>query len=477
MGAVVDVALFDEVRRIAHGAGGVVEQHLLLFGRHQAEQSTRLAEIVVIVFAVIPEIRIAGDFQRWFFELGLLLPLAKAVGLVVQCAAVVRIHAALTVAVIAVHRATRFVDRNLLIIHAQTVALRIGVVEQARLQHAVGRDADAGYQIAWRKGGLFDVEEEVFRIAVQLEFAHFNQRIITFRPDFGQVERVVRYFFRIGFGHNLHIHGPFREIAALNRIVQIALIAFTVFADNGFGFGIAQVFNALLGTEMEFHPETLIGRIDEAVRMRAKTVHVAIAFRNAAVGHHNRHLVQGFRQQCPEIPVVFGAAQIGAWVAFDGFVQIRKLARVAQKEHRCVVADHVPVAFFGVELQGKAADVALGIGRTAFTGHGGETGKHLGFLANLAKDFRTGVLGDVVGDGEGTERAGTFGVHAPLRNNFAHKVGELFVEPHILRQQGAAWAGCHAVLIVHDGGAEISGQVCDRAFLLILTHTGSPWDG
>ena len=314
-------------------------------------------------------------------------------------------------------------------IHPQTVALRIGVVEQARLQHAVWRDADTGYQIARSKGGLFDVEEEVFWIAVQFEFADFDQWVIAFRPDFGQVKRMVRHFFRIGFGHDLDIHFPFREITLFNRVVQIALIAFAVFGDHGFGFGIAQVFNALLGAEMEFHPETLIGRIDEAVRMRTKTVHVAIAFRNAAVGHHNRHLVQGFRQQCPEVPVVGRAAQIGARVAFDSFVQIRKLARVAQKEHRCVVTDHVPVAFFGVELQGKTADIALGIGCTALTGHGGETGKHLGFLADFAENLRTGVFRDVVGDGERTKCAGAFGVHAPLRNDLAHEVGEFFVEP------------------------------------------------
>ena len=179
----------------------------------------------------------------------------------------------------------------------------------------------------------------------------------------------------------------FGEIAALNRIVQIALIAFTVFADHGFGFGIAQVFNALLGTEMEFHPETLIGRIDEAVRMRAKTVHVAIAF--------------GMPRS--DITIVTWCKASGNNVQKSQlYLALRKLVRGSRltalfksgnlrgsrkKNTGVLLPTMSPVAFFGVELQGKAADVALGIGCTAFTGHGGETGKHLGFLPIWLKIF------------------------------------------------------------------------------------------
>jgi phosphoribosylcarboxyaminoimidazole (NCAIR) mutase len=43
--------------------------------------------------------------------------------------------------------------------------------------------------------------------------------------------------------------------------------------------------------------------------------------------------------------------------------------RVAdEKEHGRIVAHQVPVALFGVELDGKAADIALGIARAALSG-------------------------------------------------------------------------------------------------------------
>ncbi len=84
LAAVGDMATLDEVRRIAHCARGVVEQHLLLCRRHQAEQVARLLVVVGVVFAEIPEVGVAVDPQRRLAVLRLRLPLAIAVGRVVQ---------------------------------------------------------------------------------------------------------------------------------------------------------------------------------------------------------------------------------------------------------------------------------------------------------------------------------------------------------------------------------------------------------
>src|SRR3546814_2838503 len=95
-----------------------------------------------------------------------------------------------------------------------------------------------------------------------------------------------------------------------------------------------------------------------------------LAARDAAVGHGDGHLVQRLRQQRPEIPVVVGGTQAGAWIALDGMVQVRKAQRITEEEDWRAVADDVPVAFLGVELQGEAADVTLGISRPALAGDG-----------------------------------------------------------------------------------------------------------
>ena len=52
---IADVANLNLLRGIAHRAGGVLEESLLLFGRHQAEQQPAL-RVVVVVLAMFPVI-------------------------------------------------------------------------------------------------------------------------------------------------------------------------------------------------------------------------------------------------------------------------------------------------------------------------------------------------------------------------------------------------------------------------------------
>src|SRR5882757_8597801 len=104
--------------------------------------------------------------------------------------------------------------------------------------------------------------------------------------------------------------------------------------------------------------------------MTAEKVHVAEAFRDAAIGHDDGDLMQCLREQRPKIPIVVRAAQPGARVALDGMVEVREPQRVAEEEDRRIVADNVPVAVFSIELEGRATDVTLRIGRAALAGNG-----------------------------------------------------------------------------------------------------------
>ena len=130
-------------------------------------------------------------------------------------------------------------------------------------------------------------------------------------------------------------------------------------------------------------------------------MHVAVAARNAAVTHHDGDLVQRLGQAGPEVPVALGAAQVGVRVALHGLVQVGELERVAEEEHRRVVAHQVPVAFLGVHLHGEAADVALGIGRATLAGHGGKAHEQRRLFANFGEHLGARVARDVARDGEG----------------------------------------------------------------------------
>ena len=135
-------------------------------------------------------------------------------------------------------------------------------------------------------------------------------------------------------------------------------------------FMVGQVFDALLGYKMELYPETLVVRVDQTERMASEAVHVPIGAGYPPVAHRDGNLMQCLGKATPEVPVVVGAAQVGVRITFYRVVQIREFQGVAEKEDRCVVADQIPVAFFGIKLHGKATDVPFGIGCPTLTGNG-----------------------------------------------------------------------------------------------------------
>src|SRR5690554_592961 len=208
-----------------------------------------------------------------------------------QAASLVTIHAHRTIAVVAVIRTTRCVHWDLRVIHTQTVALGVTIGEQSSLQHAVWRETYTWHNVRWVKGRLLNIGKIILRIFIQFKITHFNQWIVTFWPHFSQIKRVIRHFSCIGFWHDLHIHGPAREITALNRFIQVTLRAFTVFPNQISSFLVSQIFNALLSFEMELNPVALILGINKTEGMRAKAMHMTIRGRNTAVTHYNSDLV------------------------------------------------------------------------------------------------------------------------------------------------------------------------------------------
>ena len=173
----------------------------------------------------------------------------------------------------------------------------------------------------------------------------------------------------------------------------------------------------------------------------------------APVRKEDGHLVQQFRRQGPEVPHRGGRTQVGLGVPFLGVDEVRKLVRVATKKDRRVVPHHVPVAFLGVELQGKAAHVTLSIGGAQFTRHRRESGDHIGLLADFGKNLGLGVAGDIVGDGEGAVCAPALGMDDALGDPLAVLMGQLLEELVVLHQKRAARTCGQRVLIVGNGGS------------------------
>jgi hypothetical protein len=148
-GAVVDMALLDVQLRISHRARRVIEQHLLLRLSHLAEQVARLLP-VIIVDAMVVVRPVPIDRHRQLGEIGL-----RAVRIKMHRAAQIAVRSHLAVAVIALERAFRGIDRDVVEIDTEPVALGVAIREQPSLEHLVQREADAGHDVGGREGRLF----------------------------------------------------------------------------------------------------------------------------------------------------------------------------------------------------------------------------------------------------------------------------------------------------------------------------------
>ena len=114
--------------------------------------------------------------------------------------------------------------------------------------------------------------------------------------------------------------------------------------------------------------------VDPHKGVAAIAVHIAPGAGRPAIGHQERHLVHRLGRQRPVIPLHVVAAQTGVGQTLLGVNEVLELLRVAHEEDRRVVADHVVVALFGVELEGEAARVAHRVGIPLFTRDLGEAG-------------------------------------------------------------------------------------------------------
>src|SRR5664280_3751946 len=114
---------------------------------------------------MVPVIGRALERERRFREVRLLLPLAVAVGLVAERAAVVTVHSHLAVAMEAVGRNVRRIDRDARMVDPEPIALRVAVGEEAPLQHLVGGKPETREEFGGVKAGLLAAAEVVFRLA------------------------------------------------------------------------------------------------------------------------------------------------------------------------------------------------------------------------------------------------------------------------------------------------------------------------
>ena len=205
---------------------------------------------------------------------------------------------------------------------------------------------------------------------------------------------------------------------------------------------------------VEFHEHAVAALIDHAEGVHAEALHHAIAARNGAIRHHPHLHVHGLGHQRHEIPervvrarrLRHGVVRLG----LHGMDEIGKFHRVLDEEHRHVVADEIPVALVGVELDREAAHVARRVGRTAFTRHRREPHEHRGALAGLGEQRRARDLRERLITFEVAMSARAAGVDDALGNPLVVEVGDLLAQDEIFEQRRPAQSRFQGILVVGD---------------------------
>ena len=118
-------------------------------------------------------------------------------------------------------RDERRVDGQLLVVHAEPVAVRVRVREEAGLEDRVRGGLDAGHEVRGRERDLLDLREVVLHILVQLDRADGLEREVGMWPDLGQVEDVELERLRLCGRHRLHVDRPGGEVALLDRLEEL----------------------------------------------------------------------------------------------------------------------------------------------------------------------------------------------------------------------------------------------------------------
>jgi hypothetical protein len=132
----------------------------------------------------------------------------------------------------------------------------------------------------------------------------------------------------------------------------------------------------LLGLPVELHERRLALGVDEAEGVDPEALHEAEGPGDRPVRHGPHDHVDALGRQRDEVPeVVVGGLRLREAAVrrgLDRVHEVGELDRVLDEEHRDVVADQVPVALVGVELDGEPADVARQVERTLVARHGRE---------------------------------------------------------------------------------------------------------
>ena len=202
----------------------------------------------------------------------------------------------------------------------------------------------------------------------------------------------------------------------------------------------------------EFDEGGFVLRVDQPERVNAKPLHEAEGARDGAVGHDPHDHVHRFRRQADEVPEIvvrrLRLRESAVGLRLHRVDDVGELDRVLDEEHRDVVADEVPVAFLGIELDGEAAHVAREVERTLRSGDSREAHEDRRLFAGALEDVGAGIGRERLVGLEKAVRAIAAGMHNALGDALVVEMEDFLAEVEILDERRSPLADLQSVLVV-----------------------------
>src|SRR5215471_4712230 len=189
-----------------HRGDDVVDKMLPLgVGQHVAEEIPRLGVVVVVSrgMAVVP-VSYRGLQGEWGLFVALIdSNVIEAIRPIIRATATVAINPHKAVTLVIGHGKGTPVDRELFVVDAQAIAVRVGVRQQASLEHLVWRVADPIHDMGRGKRSLLHVGEVIGRDLVEFHDSYIDKREFSVWPDLREIEGIPVETPRLRLGHDL----------------------------------------------------------------------------------------------------------------------------------------------------------------------------------------------------------------------------------------------------------------------------------
>ena len=146
---------------------------------------------------------------------------------------------------------------QLVVVHADAVAVGVRVGEHSAQQHLVRARPDPRNHVARLDGQLLDLGVVVGRVPVKGHLAHLDEWIVRVRPHLGQVERVEPVVPGLLERHDLHLERPGGVITPPDGLEQVTGVEVAIGGDQRVGLLLGEVLDALVADEVVLDPELL----------------------------------------------------------------------------------------------------------------------------------------------------------------------------------------------------------------------------